>query len=224
MASSVSVIDLEDSSVLALVSSLAIHATVLKTIVSTKHPIKLYHRFEDDRINPFISRAAKKTNSGITMIPKKTSEAVRSKAKFLNLLKLIKSEKIVVPDIRLFLETIDHKEDLDSTTLKVISHINDKINNSENSTELNYEAVRCKSNLLQLRFGILRRSAGFLSIPPGNINSSPDTYSTAIFLENFKTLENDNFSFLLMGELYNVEIHDNLGNSFEVKSDVVKVF
>merc|ERR1711911_368379 len=50
----------------------------------------------------------------------KTSEAVRSKAKFLNLLELIKSEKIVVPDIRLFLETIDHKEDLDSITLKVI--------------------------------------------------------------------------------------------------------
>ena len=117
----------------------------------------------------------------------------------------------------LFLETIDHKEDLDFITLKVISHINHKINNSENSTELNYEAVHCKSNLLQLRFGVLRRSAGFLSIPPGNINSSPDTYSTAIFLENFKTLENDNFSFLLMGELYNVEIHDNLGNSFEVK-------
>ena len=38
-------------------------------IVSTKHPIKLYHRYENDNVNPFISRAAKKTNSGITMIP-----------------------------------------------------------------------------------------------------------------------------------------------------------
>ena len=76
MASSVSVIDLEDSSVLALVSSLAIHATVLKTIVSTKHPIKLYHRFEDIRINPFISRAAKKKNSCITMIPSNNNYTV----------------------------------------------------------------------------------------------------------------------------------------------------
>ena len=32
----------------------------------------------------------------------------------------------MVPDIRSFLGTVDHKEDLDSITLKVISHINDK--------------------------------------------------------------------------------------------------
>ena len=74
-----------------------------------------------------------------------------------------------------------------------------------------FRLFHAKSNLLQMRFGILRRSAGFLSISSKDINNSPDTFSAALFLQNFQQLENDHFSFVLTGELFNLEIHNDLG-------------
>ena len=66
-----------------------------------------------------------------------------------------------------------------------------------------------------MRFGILRKSAGFLSLSSKDINNSPDTFSAALFLQNFQQLENDHFSFVLTGELFNLEIHNDLGfNTF----------
>ena len=62
-----------------------------------------------------------------------------------------------------------------------------------------------------MRFGILRRVAGFLSISPSDINNSPDTFSAALFLQNFHQLENDHFSFVLTCECYNLEVHNDRG-------------
>ena len=84
-------------------------------------------------------------------------------------------------------------------------------NNSDNDTEINFTAIHAKKNLLQLCFGILRKSAGFLSLSPRHINDSPDTFSAALFLQNYRPLENDHFSFVLTGELFNLEIHSDLG-------------
>ena len=56
----------------------------------------------------------------------KTSEAVKSKTKFLDLLRSIKCETVMVSDIRVFLDKQNHKEDVDVITPKVIGYFNDK--------------------------------------------------------------------------------------------------
>ena len=87
---------------------------------------------------------------------------------------------------------------------------------SEDSIELTFEAVHCRSNLLQLRFGILRRCASFLSIPPEIISQSPDTFSAAIYLQNVKSLDNEFYSYLIVAELFNIEIKNNNQHVFQL--------
>ena len=104
---------------------------------------------------------------------------------------------------------------LETEIIRHESHALKDQNNSDNDTEINFTAVHAKKNLLQMRFGILRKSAGFLSLSSKDINNSPDTFSAALFLQNFQQLENDHFSFVLTGELFNLEIHNDLGfNTF----------
>ena len=86
---------------------------------------------------------------------------------------------------------------LETEIIRHESHVLKDQNNSDNATEINFTAVHAKSNLLQMRSSILRRSAGFLSISSKDINNSPDTFSAALFLQNFQQLENDHFSFVL---------------------------
>lgn len=86
-------------------------------------------------------------------------------------------------------------------------------NNPNDPSELCYTAVHCKTNILQIRFGILRRVASFISIPTSIISENPNTYSAALYLQSYKALDNDSYSFLLVGELFNVEIHNSCGYS-----------
>lgn len=100
---------------------------------------------------------------------------------------------------------------LESEIIRHECHVLRDQNNSDNDTEINFTAVHAKKNLLQLCFGILRKSAGFLSLSPRYICDTPDTFSAALFLQNYRQLENDHFSFVLTGELYNLEIHSDRG-------------
>ena len=85
-------------------------------------------------------------------------------------------------------------------------------------TQLNLILRRFIAEAICYKYALVfGRAASYLSIP-SIISDAPNTLSAAIYLQNFKALNNEYYNFLICGELFNIIIHNTQGYNMFLNS------